>query len=161
MGVAGSGKSAVGHALARLLHANFLEGDEFHPGKNLRKMRDGLALTDDDRTPYYAALRSRLLDAATAEENVVLACSGLQAKHRAQLTVSSEVRFVHLIASPDLLRQRLATRAGHFFNPALLASQLATLEPPTEVNAVNILVDASDSISALTARCFDALGARG
>ena len=160
MGVAGSGKSVVGKALAALYHASFLEGDEFHPGKNLRKMRDGEALSDDDRSPYYAALRSRLLDATTAGESVVLACSALQAKHRAVLTVSSELRFVHLIASSDLLHERLESRTDHFFNPARLESQLATLEPPTEVNTVNVLVDPRDSVSDLATRCFDALEAR-
>ncbi len=161
MGVAGSGKSAVGKALAARYHASFLEGDEFHPGKNLRKMRDGLALSDDDRAPYYAALRSRLLNAATAGENVVLACSALQAKHRALLNVSSSlVRFVHLIAPPDLLRLRLEHRAGHFFNPALLESQLLTLEPPTEVGAVNVHINPRDSVAEVAARCFEALEAR-
>lgn len=138
MGVAGSGKSAVGRALAALYHASFLEGDGFHPGKNLRKMRDGHALSDDDRAPDYAALRSRLLDAATAGDGVVLASSALRAKHRALRNVpSSGVRFVHLIA------------------------QLATLEPPTEVNTVNVFVDARDSLSDLAARCFEALEVRG
>jgi gluconokinase len=161
MGVAGSGKSAVGRKLAALYHASFLEGDEFHPGKNLRKMRDGFPLSDIDRAPYYAALRSKLLDAATAGESVVLACSALQAKHRAMLNVSSSlVRFVHLNAPLALLRQRLEQRNDHFFNPALLESQLATLEPPTEVNALNVLIDAADSVSQIAARCFDALGAR-
>lgn len=161
MGVAGSGKSVVGRKLAALYHASFLEGDEFHPGKNLRKMRDGLALSDDDRAPYYAALYSRLLDAATAGENVVLACSALQTKHRALLNVSSSgVRFVHLKAPPNLLRERLENRAGHFFNPALLESQLESLEPPTEVSAVNVFIDARDSVSDLATRCFDALAMR-
>ena len=161
MGVAGSGKSAVGKALAAHYRASFLEGDGFHSAKNLRKMRAGQALSDDDRAPYYAALRSKLLDAATAGANLVLACSGLQAKHRAMLKVSSEVRFVHLIVPPELLHQRLEARNDHFFNPALLASQLATLEPPTEVNAVNVFVNARDSVSDLATRCFDALEARG
>ena len=161
MGVAGSGKSSLGLALAALYHAKFLEGDEFHPGKNLRKMTAGDALSDDDRAPYYAALRSTLLDAATAGDRVVLACSALQAKHRALLNVSSTMRFVHLNAPLELLRQRLVARTGHFFNPALLELQLATLEPPTEVSTVKIDVHAEDSVADLAALCFAALEARG
>jgi gluconokinase len=39
------------------------------------------------------------------------------------------VVFVHLDGSPALLEGRLAARAGHFMKPAMLASQLADLEP--------------------------------
>jgi gluconate kinase len=36
---------------------------------------------------------------------------------------------VELNGSPELLASRIAHRADHFMPPALLASQLATLEP--------------------------------
>ena len=39
------------------------------------------------------------------------------------------VRFVHLLAPPALLQTRVDNRRGHYMPPALLASQLATLEP--------------------------------
>ena len=39
MGVSSSGKSAVGKALARRLHAPFLDGDGYHPAANKEKMR--------------------------------------------------------------------------------------------------------------------------
>ena len=87
----------------------------------------------------------------------MLACSALQAK----LNVSSSaVRFVHLNAPPALLRDRLEHRADHFFNPALLESQQMALEPPTEVNAVNVFISARDSVTDIATRCFDALEAR-
>jgi gluconokinase len=158
IGVSGSGKSVVGKALAASQGWNFLEGDQFHPGKNLQKMARGEALTDADRAPYYAALRARLLDAATAGEDVVLACSALQAKHRALLNVSSQVRWVHLRLSRALIERRLAARQGHFFNPALLDSQLATFEDPVEVNAVEIDVLEPDTIPEIVARIEHALG---
>lgn len=158
IGVSGSGKSVVGSALAHAHGWNFLEGDQFHPGKNLQKMARGEALTDDDRAPYYAALRSRLLDAATAGEDVVLACSALQAKHRALLNVSSQVRFVHLRLSKALLERRLAARQGHFFKPELLESQLATFEEPTEVNAVELDVLETDPVESIVQRIEHALG---
>ena len=51
MGVAGSGKSTIGRALAADLGAEFLEGDKFHPEANIAKMSRGEPLTDDDRWP--------------------------------------------------------------------------------------------------------------
>ena len=38
--------------------------------------------------------------------------------------------FVHLAGSTDLIGGRLAVRTDHYMPPRLLASQLATLEPP-------------------------------
>jgi gluconokinase len=147
MGVAGSGKSSVAQQLAVLRGWRFVEGDTFHPGKNLRKMASGQALTDADRAPFYAALRARLLEAVAAGENLVLACSALKAKHRALLNVSSETRFVYLEVAPQVLWQRLEARADHFFPSQLLASQLKALEDPVEVNALVVHVNASDCIN--------------
>ena len=59
MGVASSGKSVVGKAIARRLHAPFLDGDGFHPPANKEKMRAGIPLVDEDRSvaPPYRTLR--------------------------------------------------------------------------------------------------------
>ena len=46
------------------------------------------------------------------------------------------MKFVYLHGSEALLAERLRNRVGHFMNPALLASQIATLEVPA--NAVRI-----------------------
>lgn len=48
MGVAGTGKSAVGKPVAGRLGADFAEGDDFHPRANLEKMSSGTPLTDED-----------------------------------------------------------------------------------------------------------------
>ena len=45
MGVASSGKSVTGKAIARRLHAPFLDGDAYHPSANKDKMRAGIPLT--------------------------------------------------------------------------------------------------------------------
>lgn len=64
MGVASSGKSAVGKALARRLHAPFLDGDGYHPPANKEKMRAGIPLVDADRWPWLDALARALHEAA-------------------------------------------------------------------------------------------------
>ena len=74
MGVAGSGKSTLGAALAARLGARFLEADDFHSPANVAKMASGVPLDDADRWPWLAALRQAMRD----EQQVVLACSALR-----------------------------------------------------------------------------------
>ena len=58
MGVAGSGKSTVGAALARHLHVDFIEGDDYHAAENVARMASGIPLTDADRAAKTASDRS-------------------------------------------------------------------------------------------------------
>ena len=64
MGVSSSGKSVTGKAIARRLHAPFLDGDGYHPDANKDKMRAGIPLTDEDRWPWLKTLGEALHDAA-------------------------------------------------------------------------------------------------
>jgi len=131
MGVSGSGKSTIGAALARELHAEFLEGDSFHPPENVARMAAGVALTDADRQGWLATL-SGLLGAARREGRaVVLSCSALKRSYRDTLRARApDLALLYLAGAPELLQQRMAGRRGHYMPPSLLASQLATLEPP-------------------------------
>ncbi|MDX1479272.1 MAG: gluconokinase [Saprospiraceae bacterium] len=56
-GVSGSGKSTIGRALASALELPFYDADDFHPYRNVEKMRAGIALQDDDRWPWLERLR--------------------------------------------------------------------------------------------------------
>jgi len=49
MGVCGSGKSLLAERLADELGASFIEGDGFHPPRNVQRMAAGIALSDADR----------------------------------------------------------------------------------------------------------------
>jgi gluconokinase len=64
------------------------------------------------------------------------------------------VRFVFLNADADVLRARLQQRTDHFAGAALLESQLATLEPPS--NALTL--DATLPVDALVPQIRRALG---
>lgn len=132
MGVAGSGKSSVAEALCELTVWTFAEGDDFHPESNREKMAAGVALNDEDRAPWLDALHEVLLNWERAGVNGILTCSALKKIYRERLT--SGIENTHLIwLDPPraATKSRLAHRAGHYFNPALLSSQLETLEPPT------------------------------
>ncbi|KZT56193.1 cytoplasm protein [Calocera cornea HHB12733] len=58
MGVSGSGKSTVGAALAKAISRPFIDGDDLHPKSNVEKMSRGQPLTDEDRFPWLAIIRS-------------------------------------------------------------------------------------------------------
>lgn len=131
MGVAGSGKSTVGSALAGALGWRFLDADAFHPPANIARMAAGVPLNDDDRAPWLAALRAAIDAAIAADSRTVLACSALKASYRRLLAIDGRrVVLVFLHGPRALLAARLAARSGHFAPPSLLDSQLATLEPP-------------------------------
>ena len=60
---------------------------------------------------------------------VVLACSALKARYRRRLRRDAATMLVHLACSRAELERRLRGREDHFFDPALLESQFAALEP--------------------------------
>jgi gluconokinase len=131
MGVSGCGKTTIGKALAEQLHFSFMEADDFHPLANKDKMQQGIPLTDTDRWPWLKSLRAAM--ELTFPNGVVVACSALKESYRSVLEENLNplhVQWVYLEGTVETLRQRLEQRKGHFMNPNLLPSQLATLEVP-------------------------------
>ena len=155
MGVSGTGKSTLGRALAASLSRPFVEGDDHHSDANRAKMAGGTALTNADRDGWIAALAG----AVNAGPPAVVACSALNAEVRGWIAARFDrpVRFVHLSATALVIARRLAGRAGHFFDPALLDSQLAALEPPRDA----ITVCAEPPLDAVLAAVRAALDDQG
>ncbi|HTH73062.1 MAG TPA: gluconokinase [Trinickia sp.] len=147
MGVSGAGKTRIGEMLAERIGCSFVDGDVFHSAANKEKMAQGIALTDDDRWPWLAAIRAAIEEKARAGESLVVGCSALKRVYRDVLRGGAQgdglVRFVYLKGSFELLHERLATRGRHFFNPALLQSQLDTLEEPGDDEAVTVSIELS------------------
>lgn len=148
MGVSGAGKTTVGRRLADQLGWSFHDADDLHPPASVERMRTGAPLTDEHRAPWLAALATLIGRHVRAGQPMVLACSALSRAHRAALLAQAPepgaVRIVHLHADDSVLGERLARRHGHFFPADLLASQLATLEPPSADDTLPALeLDAS------------------
>ena len=132
MGVAGSGKSLIGAALARSLGVDFVEGDDFHPAVNVERMSSGIPLTDADRAEWLRALATRIRQASEGGDGLVMACSALKRSYRDTLrAAANDLRFVFLRGPRAVIADRLAKRGGHFMPPSLLDSQFAALEEPS------------------------------
>jgi carbohydrate kinase (thermoresistant glucokinase family) len=161
MGVSSSGKSVVGKALSRLLHAPFLDGDGYHPAANKEKMRAGIPLVDEDRGPWLETLAKALHEAAGTKGVAVGACSALKRAYRDFLLqqAGEPILFVHLSGEKDLIARRIAARQHEFMNPKLLDSQFATLEPlqPDENALVLSIEDPVETIAAKAAKALDYL----
>jgi gluconokinase len=141
MGVSGSGKTAVGRALAEKRVCPFFDADDDHPDSNRLKMASGVPLTDKDRGPWLNRLTGRITEWNGRYPQVVLACSALKQSYRDHLSRGGPVRWIYLKGDRDLIQQRLAERQGHFMNPALLDSQFSILEEPTDAIVVDISMD--------------------
>lgn len=151
MGVSGCGKSTVGAALAQALRVEFVEGDAFHPPRNVERMAAGIALTDADRAGWLQALAAHIAQAAP--RGVVVSCSALKRAYRDVLRGALPVRFVWLELPRAQLESRLATRTGHYMPASLLDSQLQTLEPPQDDEAA-IRLDAAQPVATLVAQAL-------
>lgn len=151
MGVSGCGKSSVGKRVAEQLDWPFLEGDSLHSPHNVAKMRRGEPLTDADREPWLHAIAAWIAACASDRRSGVVTCSSLKRRYRDTLrTQQPQLRFAWLHADRDTLLERLEQRQGHFMSAQLLDSQLQTLEPPQDDEAV-IRLDAAADIQTLAA----------
>lgn len=148
-GVSGSGKSTIGKQLANRLDCEFLDADDFHPPENIAKMKSGIPLEDADRKGWLEVLASEL----SSRERVVLACSALKRAYRIKLAEAAEgTRFVLLTLPEEDLRRRMEDRDGHFMPPALLESQLATLETGEDLIEISNTADPRAVVGEIASR---------
>ncbi|OSX65951.1 hypothetical protein POSPLADRAFT_1132069 [Postia placenta MAD-698-R-SB12] len=158
MGVAGTGKTTLAQALSRTLQLPYIEGDELHPPANIDKMSSGQPLTDADREPWLALLRTtaeHLLSDASSDPprrraGALMTCSALRKYYRDilrgnlrpglpepldPLEAPAEPEtlptyFVFIEGSRELLLERVSKRQGHYMKANMVDSQLGTLESP-------------------------------
>ncbi len=139
MGVSGSGKSTIGRRLAKKLGWSFYDGDDFHPPANIQKMANGVALGDDDREAWLAALALLIRELERDQRPGVVACSALKQAYREILQQNTQnVRFIYLKGSYELILGRLQTRRGHYMKPELLKSQFEAMEEPQQTLVIDV-----------------------
>ncbi len=149
MGVSGSGKTTIGTLLAERTGVVFADADDYHPPANKAKMAAGHPLDDEDRQPWLETLNGVMRGWYAAGQGGVLACSALKEEYRETLKAGmpeGAVQFVLLDGSKELIAERLAARQHEYMNPGLLDSQLATLEPPSEADALQVVNDRAPDV---------------
>src|SRR6266508_1615241 len=134
MGVEGVGKSTVGRRLADTLGVDFVDGDDAHSAEAKAQMAAGIPLDDAARAPWLDRLDAILRERLTR---------GVP-----------RVAFVALVAPREVLEDRIAERKGHYAGPALLDSQLDTLELGNDV----VTVDATQPVDDILAAAVRAVG---
>lgn len=154
MGVSGTGKTSLGRALSARLDIPYVDGDDLHPSSNISLMAAGRPLGDAERWPWLDRVGAVLRDRAP----VIVGCSALRRVYRDRLraVAGPGLRLLHLTGPVAVIADRMRARAGHYMPPALLDSQLATLEPPGPDEAAADL-DITLSLPALTAEAVRAL----
>ncbi len=138
MGVAGSGKTTVGKALAQALGCPFYDSDDLHTPEAKNKMAQGIGLTDEDRKPWLEELAQCLKVWNVESPRTVVACSALKQKYRDLLNQAAPIEWVYLKGDKTLIAERLKARKGHFVSEALLNSQFEALEEPKKALVLDV-----------------------
>jgi gluconokinase len=150
MGVCGTGKTTLGQMLAEKLSWQFTDADDFHSEQNRLRMQAGTPLTDDDRQSWLMALNLHFREVAADRRDLIVACSALKQQYRQRLTVALPadlMTFAVLHAPENVLIERLRERNHAYMNPALLHSQLETLELPLEAWRVSVEGSPEESVN--------------
>ncbi len=131
MGVAGSGKSTIGRLLSAKTNYAFYDADNFHPQKNIDRMKAGQPLTDKDRWPWLDNIHAFVTQKINSN-NIIVACSALKQVYRDYLSkgIEQHCRWVFLKGSYETILQRMQKRTGHYMPATLLQSQFDALEIP-------------------------------
>lgn len=131
MGVSGSGKSVLGRALGESLGIPFIDADDLHPASNKALMAAGTPLTDEDRIPWLNVVGATIAKGSSEGHPSVVACSALKRSYRDLLRSHvPDLLLIYIDGEAETIARRLETREHEFMPATLLASQLATLEPP-------------------------------
>jgi gluconokinase len=153
-GPAGCGKSSIAAYLAKSLNLPYIEGDDYHPIENVKKMSEGIPLNDEDRWGWLDTLRHKASEELEAGAmGCVVTCSALKRRYRdfirqvGQAEANIVVRFVYLRADVELLVQRVKARQNHFMKDDMVRSQFVALEEPDSSEPDVVSVDVSNSLT--------------
>ncbi|ACQ91857.1 carbohydrate kinase, thermoresistant glucokinase family [Tolumonas auensis DSM 9187] len=162
MGVSSTGKSSVGAALAKVIGAKFIDGDDLHPRNNILKMSNKQPLNDDDRSPWLERIRDAAFSLEKKNETGIIVCSALKKKYRDLIREGNEhVAFLHLAGDFELVLARMQARKGHFMPVELLKNQFETLESPDASEPDVIHIDIDGNFDEVVDRCVTAIHQRG
>ena len=140
MGVTGCGKTTIGSLLSKQTGSYFIEGDNFHSKKNIKKMSSGIPLNDSDRMGWLKSIKNET-SKRLIQNNVIIACSALKQIYRKKLQVDNSI-LIYLKISKNDAQNRLSERKDHFMPSSLVESQFKILEEPSSA----LIYDATTNI---------------
>ena len=158
MGVSSTGKTSVGTEVAHRLGIKLIDGDDLHPRANIIKMGEGHPLNDEDRAPWLERIRDVAFSLEHKSEVGIIVCSALKKKYRDQIRDgNSNVKFLFLQGSYDVILERMRQRKGHYMKESMLKSQFETLEVPGADEPDVISIDINAPFDEVVERCIQAL----
>lgn len=158
MGVSSTGKTSVGTAIAQRLKMKLIDGDDLHPRANILKMGSGIPLNDEDRKPWLERINDAAFSLEQKSEKGIIVCSALKKKYRDQIRQgNSNIRFIFLHGSFELILERMKQRQGHFMKTEMLQSQFNTLEIPQDNEKDVVFIDIDSSFNEVVERCIQAI----
>jgi carbohydrate kinase, thermoresistant glucokinase family len=158
MGVSSTGKTSVGTEVAHRLGIKLIDGDDLHPRANIIKMGEGHPLNDEDRAPWLERIRDAAFSLEHKSEVGIIVCSALKKKYRDQIRDgNSNVKFLFLHGSYDVILERMRQRKGHYMKESMLKSQFETLEVPGTDEPDVIPININAPFDEVVERCILAL----
>ena len=158
MGVSSTGKTSVGTEVVHRLGIKLIDGDDLHPRANISKMSEGHPLNDEDRAPWLERIRDAAFSLEHKSEVGIIVCSALKKKYRDQIRDgNSNVKFLFLHGSYDVILERMRQRKGHYMKESMLKSQFETLEVPGADEPDVIPIDINAPFGEVVERCIQAL----
>ena len=148
-GPRGTGKTTTGLAVSKWLSVPFIEGDTLYTQACVEKMRDGAALSDDDRRAWLSRICSHsqgtVVDSGYA--SVVVSCSALKQFYRSHLRqgfARSGINtvFMHLQVDAQILVRRVEAQTEHYLGAGVVQGQLDMPEDAAADEADVVPVDA-------------------
>ena len=154
MGVAGSGKTTIGRAVAGQLGWCFVDADDLQEAAHVSKLSSGRRLNDQERNSWLIQVRTAVRGLLESEASGVVAFPALRRTDRV-LVIGDDprIQLVYLRAPVEVLKARVQARQHPFFNPRLLDSEFSILEEPLDA----LVVDATKTPEQITSRILSFL----
>ena len=152
MGVSGCGKTTIGRLLSEKMGVPYYDADDFHTPSNIEKMERNIPLNDEDRLPWLQILANKM-ESLENNSGAVLACSALKESYREILASKiSNINWVYLAGSFNLIKSRIESRHGHYMKSDLLKSQFKALEVPEYGVHISIVKSPETIVNTITSK---------
>ena len=111
-------------------------------------MKIGQPLVDTDRLPWLKSLNN-LAKQQLQKNSCIIACSALKEAYRVILKkgIESQIKWILLDGSFNLIQDRLNKRSAHFMPSSLLKSQFDILDKPLEAIKVDVILSPKEMVN--------------